>query len=307
MRVICLPVAALALLLSVSCSSAPPASDTVNDTKNQAADASTAGNRYMHLGRFDLALQFHTQALQLNTSVDNTDGIVKSYNSIGRTYIAMGDLDQAERILGMALPIASAAGRERLFADTTDAFAQLHLARGQPEKAIAEIEKVLSVPAGTLTAEQTAVLQHDLGTAYKNTGNLSRARELFDTSLAVNTAAGSVEAAAADYYMIASVQSKQGDYAGADSNLQLALQMDKKMENSVGIGKDLYALGLVAAKRKDDAAAYDYFKRSYLVFTSLGLTADATGALEKLVAAADVIGETPESAAYRQILKDPGK
>jgi tetratricopeptide (TPR) repeat protein len=299
--------AALTLILLASCSSAPPKSDVVNDMKNQAADATAAGNRYLRLGRFDFALQFFTQALQLNTSVDNTEGIIKSYNSIGRAYIAIGDLTEAERILNRALPLASVAGRESLFADTTDALAQLNLAKGNPEQAIAQLDKALALPEGKLTAQETAILNHDLGTAYKNTGDLARARDLFQKSLAVNLSADLMEEAAGDYYMIASVDSKQGDYAKADSNLQLALQLDKKMENSLGIAKDLYALGLVAAKRKDDAAAYDYFKRSYNVYTSLGLTVDAKNALEKVVAEAGIIGETEESAGFKKTLQDMGK
>jgi tetratricopeptide (TPR) repeat protein len=205
-----------------------------------------------------------------------------------------------------ALSLAAAPGKESLFFATSDSLGQLYLEKGNPRKAISQLEEARSITEGKLTAEQGAILNHDLGTAYKNTGDLDRAKELFEKSLAVNLAGNLVEEAASDHYMIASVHSKQGDYAAADASLQLALQMDKKIENSLGIAKDLNALGLVAAKRMDDKAALDYFKRAYLVYASLGLTADAKKALEKAAAAADALGQADEAASLKKSLKELG-
>jgi tetratricopeptide (TPR) repeat protein len=306
MRRVILLLAACAGMAVVACSSAPPKTDAVNDVKNAASDATDNGNRYYHEGRWDLALRFFTQALDSNTLVDNLDGVIQSYNSLAKVYMAMGETGIAEQTLMKALPLSKTEGKEAMFFLTSDNLGQLYLQAGDPQKAILYFEQALALPSGKLSQTQTAVLYHDMGSAYKSTGDYARAKELFDKSLAINLAAKLGEETAADYYMIASLYSKQDDYSNADKNLQLALSYDKKVENSPGIALDLYALGLIAEKRSDQATAYDYFRRSYLVFSTLGFTDETRKALAKLIAATDALGNTEESAGYRKTLADMG-
>jgi tetratricopeptide (TPR) repeat protein len=298
--------AALAVLASAACSSAPPASDVVNQTKERAAAATAAGNRYFHEGRYEIALIFFRQALQENTSIDNDAGMVLSSNSIARVYMATGKTDAAERILKEVLPQALKPGNEVLCYVTCDNLGQLYLRKEDPERAIESFTRALSLPQGKLTPAQTAVLSHDLGTAYKSSGDYSRAMELFGKSLAINLAGKLHEEAAADYYMMASLHSKQEDYAKAEEDLVLALEQDKLIENSPGIAKDLYALGLVAGKRSDAEAAYGYFRRSFLVYSTIGYKPDIRKALQRLISAAENAGRTEEAAEYGKALSDLG-
>ena len=57
---------------------------------------------------------------------------------------------------------------------------------------------------------QAALLNHDLGTAEKNLGNSAKALEYFGLSLKINLAGKYFAEAASDYYMIASVYSRDG-------------------------------------------------------------------------------------------------
>ena len=105
---------------------------------------------------------------------------------------------------------------------------------------------------------------------------------------------------------IAAAYSKNGEYTEAEKNAALALAADKKIENSPGIAQDLYALGLIANRRRDAAAAYDYFQRSYLVYTTLEWKPEMKKALTELIAAADALGRTAEAEAFRKALADLG-
>ncbi len=106
--------------------------------------------------------------------------------------------------------------------------------------------------------------------------------------------------------MIASVYSRDGKFDEAVKNASQALAYDKQVESSPGIAKDLYALGVITAKKGDQAASFDYFQRSYLVSTSLGFKDDMRKALAGLVAAADALGRTADAEAYRKALADLG-
>jgi tetratricopeptide (TPR) repeat protein len=308
---------AAACLLAVSCSTAPKKAETVTDSKNRAAEATDIGNAYFRQGRYDLALRFFTQALDYNTSVDNEEGIIQSSNSIGKVYMTMGAVDAAEDIFTRALSRAKSEGTE-LFFLTSNNLGELYLQKGEPAKALATFEQVLALPVGApsgasssarasgLSDLQKAVLYHNTGAAHKNLGDFAKAREDLEKSLAINTAHKLAEETAADYYMLASVDSKQGDLESAMKNAELALATDKKIENSVGIAMDLYALGIISSRRKDVAAAYDYFQRSYLVATTLSMRSDMRKALVELIAAAEALGRATEAEDYRRALVELG-
>jgi tetratricopeptide (TPR) repeat protein len=294
-----------AALLLAACSSAPKKSDTATDVKNRAAQAALSGNTYYRQGRYELALQFFTQALNENLSVDNEAGVVQSYNSIGRVYLAVGMNDEAESAFVKASAIAVRLGGEPLFV-TSNNLGELYLRRGDARGAVEIFERVLAGSLKDVQPDQVGLLYHNLGSAYKATGELDEALAWLRKALAINLAEKLYEEAAADYYMIASVQSKQGDYAAAAKNAELALENDKRMENALGVTKDLLALGLIASRAGDSAVAHGYFERSYLAATALGSTADIRSALEGLIASGEALGKTAEAAAYRKALADLG-
>jgi tetratricopeptide (TPR) repeat protein len=296
---------ALSFMLIVSCSSAPPRSDTITAMRDQAAQNSGYAEAYFRQGRYDLALQFFTQSLNQNTSIDYAEGITQSYVAIGKTYLAMGSLDMAEDILVKAKEKSRAAGPS-LFFISSNSLGELYLAKGDPQKALTVFDEALSMPASSRTPAQTALLFHNLGTAQKNLGNLPSALEYFGKSLDINTAGKLFESAAADYYMIASVYSLQARFEDAVKSAETALSLDKKIESSPGIAQDLYALGLIAAKRKDLPAAYDYFQRSYMVYVTLGSKSGMKKALSELITATDGLGRTREADGYRASLSDLG-
>jgi len=294
-----------AVVVLAACSSAPKKPGEATDVKNRAAEAALSGNTYYRQGRYDLALQFFTQALNENLSVDNEAGVVESYNSIGRVYLAVGMHAEAGAAFVKANAIAVRLGGEPLFV-TANNLGELALRRGDARGALEIFERVIGGSQKDVSPQQRAQLYHNLGSAYKATGDLDRAMEWLEKALTIDLDGKLHEEAAADYYMIASVHSKRGDYASAARNAELALEYDKRTENALGVVKDLAALGRIALKAADPAAAYGYFERSRLAAVALGSTPDIRSALEGLIAAGEALGKAAEVVAHRKALADLG-
>jgi tetratricopeptide (TPR) repeat protein len=291
--------AALALLLS--CSTAPKKSDTVTVVRTQAAQDGMTGDGYLRQGRYVLALQFFTQSLAEYTSLDDEEGIIASYNAIGKTYMAMGSLDMAADMFQQAHDRAGRVSHSLLFAASNN-LGELALARGDAAKALSIFQEALAMPPQSRTDQQAAVLYHNLGTAQRNLGNYPEALAWYQKSLDLNLSRKLTVEAASDYYMLASVRSLQGSYEEAAKGVLQALELDKKVENSPGIAQDLYALGLIARKRGDPSAAFDWFQRSYLVYTTIGMTTEIRKVLADLIAVADGLGKTADADSYRAAL-----
>ncbi len=202
-------------------------------------------------------------------------------------------------------PFAAAAAAVVLLV-AGQALAELYLVKGDPARAKDILSEELKNPPASRTQAQSAQLFHDLGTAEKNLGNPAAAMDWLGQSLKINLAGKLLAEAASDHYMIASVHSLEGRFEEALASAAQALSLDKQVESSPGIAKDLLALGLISAKKGDQAAAFDYFQRSYLVSTTLGFREDMKKALTGLVAAAEALGRTADAEAYRKALADLG-
>ena len=101
--------------------------------------------------------------------------------------------------------------------------------------------------------------------------------------------------------MIASVQSRQGDAAAALASLGEALRFDRLMERSLGIAKDLAAMGLLYRRQGDEAAALDSYRRSLQVYQSLSLVEEARRLLPALIELAERAGFAGEAQTYRRL------
>jgi tetratricopeptide (TPR) repeat protein len=296
---------AVLAVFAAACSSAPAKSDTTTNVKNQAADAEVSGQRYFSQGRYELALQFFTQALDANGSVDNVEGVIRSRTAIGQVYLATGRLEAAQDMLTTAREQARMRSAP-LFIDASISLGELYLREDDPQKSLGIFQETVSATQVKLTPMQTGVLYHDIGAAWKASGDLAKALDWLSKALQNNLANKLLEPAAADYYMIASVHSKEGDFAAASSSAEQALALDKNIENSLGIAKDLYAMALIAAKKGDTPTAYGYYQRAYSVFTSMGDTEGMKKSLTQLVSIAQSLGRDEEAQGYQKALAKAG-
>jgi tetratricopeptide (TPR) repeat protein len=297
--------ALLTCALLSSCSTAPPKTDAVTAVKKQAADASTVGDGYFRQGRYDLAIQFFDQALSYSTSIDDVQGIIQASNAIGNVYLATGSLDDAQRIFTQARDQARTADPKLLFLSTNN-LGELLLHKGQAQQALACFEEALALPESAHTTAQSGILLHNIGTAHRNLDDAAGALGYYARSLKIALDNKLHAQAASDYYMIASVYSKRGDYEQAIKNVQLALASDKLVENSPGIAQDLLALGLIEKKRQGFQAAYQYFQRSYLVSFTLDMKPEMRKALSEMADCADALGNTTDAQSARSTLSDLG-
>ena len=72
------------------------------------------------------------------------------------------------------------------------------------------------------------------------------------------------------------------DYTSALLYIEQALTLDKKIENSQGIAKDIYAMGIIYEHMELLEQAYIYFKKSVLIYETLTLADEVIKTLKKL-------------------------
>jgi tetratricopeptide (TPR) repeat protein len=291
-------------LSSIGCSSLPENEKTDRETgiKNRAAEYTRFGNGFYAQAEYLQALDFYRMALNENISVDNEPGIIKSYNDLGKTYAAMGDLEAAADNYLEGYRIARDIGDPSLLILCEANLGEVFLREGDPDRAIEIFSRALERSFDETA--RSAILFHNAGQAYKIKGDLERAEELILEALRINTEAEEYREMASNYYALASIASKRGEFDRAVDYALSALENDKRMENSVGIAADLKALGLIYSRKGDAAEAYEYMKKGFLVYETLGITTQLVDILQHLEDLALALDRPAEAEVYRESLED---
>lgn len=130
-----------------------------------------------------------------------------------------------------------------------DVYAKKPAEKARALRVLAEARKGLNDPAGALSALEEAA-------------NLDLKQKSFADY-------------AADRYLAASIHSKAGKYPEARAALLQALEADRRMEHSAGMGADYRALGLIAEKegKKEEAARQYAFSREIFAAANFPLEA----------------------------------
>ncbi len=286
----------------ISCSSAPKETDVVNSRKNRAAELTDFGNSYYANGEYSQALVFFRLALDENIASDNEPGIIRSCNSAGRASMDLENYEDAEKYFLQALSLSEKLEDRTFRTISANNLGDLYLRTEKYKKAEEMFDK--SFASAETGSPEAAVILHNLGRiALKNGEDYDKALSRFSQSAKINLAEKKHAELAANYYMTASVYSKMESYDNAESYLLKALEEDKIVENSFGIGKDFKALGIVNEKKGNIETAYGYYLKSYMVFDVLKNMAEIKELLEKLTVISKELGMEKDSSYFASVLE----
>lgn len=250
--------------------------------KNRAAEYAGFGSNYYDEAQYDQALDFFFLSLKQNILIDNDHGIIESYNSIGKTYLAAGKVDLAENYYKKAQEVAFMFNDPALIIRCKNNQGEIYLAKGDFSAALATFTEAYTAIENPSKADDAAIILHNIGVANKRLGNFKDAETNLLKALELNEKNSKFKEMASDNYLLASIYSKTDQYSEALNYIDKALKIDKLIENSFGIAKDLFAKGLIQRKAGSPEEAYYTFKRDALIFESLSLPSDLINCLKNL-------------------------
>ncbi len=271
----------LIILAGCSSTSKMKPGETVKK-KNRAAQYTSFGSRYYDEAQYSKALDFFFLALKENILIDNDRGIIQSYNDIGKTYLAAGKIDSAEKYYKKACENASFYDDPSLRIRCKNNRGEILLARKEYSSALALFIEAYGEIDNPENTEDAAVLMYNRGFTQEKLNNYKEAEKDLLLALAINRKNKNRKGMAMDTYTLASIYSKREQYPEALKYINEALALDKRTENSPGIAQDLYAKGIIEKKSGALETAYHTFKRDVLIFEALALSSSVQHCLTQL-------------------------
>jgi len=290
--------AAALLILLAACSSAPPPPEGVNDRKNQAADFLKSGLASYQAAQYAQALQFYQLALDLDTAVDHVAGMAAAWNSVATAQTALGRDSDAKSSLAQAEALAAASGNHKVILQVAVNLIQADLAAGNTDSAAKRLEALKPFPESA----EGAALEHAQGTLLRALDQPVAALAAYDRALALNRRLSLKQDMATNHFMKAAVYDKLDRLPEALVELQAALDLDRVMENTLGIGVDWRSIGTVSLKMGKTREAFDAYVRATRLFQAAALPDQQRKTVLMLLPVTVSLGLTDETARYKNML-----
>lgn len=257
------------VLFWAGCSSLPKETVQHTERNEQASSFLKMGLKQHQGGHYPKACAFFKKALASYSSVDDGGGVAESYCGLGRSQMAMEELEKAETSFQQAHLAAKGSGFVDLEAQALGGLGAVALHRNQPDQAISLFEKALALPLVQQSSTRATVL-HDLGAAHQKLGDNSKALPLFESALGLHETLRDLMGIATDCYSLALMYEAENNNVLALEYARRALNHDKRAENPYGVAQDLTLLGTLSSANGQEDQAQDYLRRANLAWGALG-------------------------------------
>lgn len=257
----------------------------ISPVRAQALEHNRRGVEAEGRGDRERAVAEFAEALRLQGSIENTDGMVVALVNLARTRRLAGDLNAARESVERALA---------LLPEKSDLAAEVHFEKAKVLQAFGDLAGATAWALSSEAAEQGDGKGRRLNLVallMLRQGMPEKARETLERALAANRSAGMQSEEANSLRLFGEVALSQGDLAKARESYQGALHLDKELGLSARIAADLSGLGEVAARKGEHAAAVDWYRRSLEVSRSGMDLARAAAALDRLAELHRLAGE----------------
>ncbi len=284
------------ILLAYGCSSAPKKKIVIVEKANQAAEYSKLGDGFFVNGAYDNAIKFYDQALQTNMSIDNLEGIAIAYNSLGRVYLQAKSLEQAEKSFKEALRYAIMSGIPRVRAAALINLGELSYTLKDRDGAESFFKEAEPLAQGA--PQVLAVFYHNYGVILRDDGTYPEAETYIKRAAGINNGLKSWTELSSNYFVLASIEARKENWAGAVDYAKKALAADKTAEYSRGIAGDLEAVANYSLKAGSAEDAYGYYLRGFNAWLVVGDVDGVRRCLENLVTLAETLDRKEDYAEY---------
>lgn len=252
----------------VACGSAAP--PRPSETQEAALAWNERGRAAYARGDYAQALTNYREALALNRSVEDVDGIARELVNLATVHRRLGERDKANAALD---EILAPGGVPFTAAQRAEAMYQLALYAA--EDGDGARARTLGEQAAVSCARCAAAgsIGNFLASLKLGAGDVAGAREQARRALDLNRRQGDKAEEANSQRLLADVARRLKDFAAAAAGYQEALALDKTLGQPHKIAADLLGLGEAAQGQGRNREAADYFQRARAVAEVAGLDA----------------------------------
>ncbi|TAL22083.1 MAG: tetratricopeptide repeat protein [Nitrospirae bacterium] len=271
-----------------------PEAPTLSSIHAQAAGYNLNAARAAEKGDYEKALDNYEEALRINQSIENTEGIAVNLINMAVIYQKQGNISEAEKLIDMVFLIPDI--NDSIKAEAAFEKARLYLKAKELAKAREWVNKSLSLNKGIREGSRWNLL----GRIALMEGNYAEALTAANTALKLNSGNKQRAEEANSLRLTAEIKALSDKFEDSMSSYIKALEIDKESGDSKKIAMDLMGLGEVSLKYGRLQDAVNFYIRAYTVSGTAG---DMEGASKAAGSLSEAYRKSGDDKKAEEILK----
>jgi len=241
----------------------------LNDEDGMADSYGRLGVVYTLRGKLDIAEEMHTKALAIDTRINRKEGMAIGYSKLGNVFLSRGDFKKAQSMYELALEIDIALGRQQGLAKDYLGLGNIALLNGDFQKADDAFRRTLEINVAIGRKEGIADAHGSLGNFYMASGNLEKAEENYQRALDFDSSLGRLAGIANSYGNLGLVKMRKGDLELSEVFLKRALDIDNRLDRKEGIADDYDNLATMYRHKGDLDLALELWGKALRIYADL--------------------------------------
>ncbi|VXD23114.1 TPR domain protein (fragment) [Planktothrix serta PCC 8927] len=233
------------------------------------ASLTSLGNAYNYLGRYEEAISFYQQSLEIARKIGNRQGEASSLNGLGNAYNSLGRYEEAISYHQQSLEICREIGNRGGVAASLYNLGNAYNSLGRYEEAISYCQQSLEIYQEIGNRRGVAGSLLGLGNAYNSLGRYEEAISYCQQSLEIYREIGNRGGVAISLNNLGTAYDSLVRYEEAISYHQQSLEIYREIGNRGGVADSLNGLGKVYDGLEDYQQALSLYHDALTIATEI--------------------------------------
>ncbi|MDP3260549.1 MAG: tetratricopeptide repeat protein [Thermodesulfovibrionales bacterium] len=227
-------------------------------------------------GNYEKALAYYMEALRVNRSIENTEGIAVNLINMAVLYQKKGNPSNAHEFVDIAFSMPDISNDIR--SDAAYEKARIYLKEKNAAKAKEWVNKSLSLDKGLREGSRWNLM----GRISFAEGKHDEAAAMANTALSLNRENKQRAEESNSLRLMAEINAQKGLYSESSELYKKSLEIDKELGDSKKIAMTLRGIGMLSLKQGHFQDAVIFHMRAYDVSSNAGDTEGTSEALDSL-------------------------
>ena len=272
----------------------------IGDRLGEAASLGNLGAAYHSLGRYEEAISYHQQSLEIKRQIANRLGEAASLGNLGAAYNSLGRYEEAISYHQQSLEIEREIGDRLGEAASLGGLGNAYDSLGRYEEAISYHQQSLEIEREIGDRRGEAASLGGLGNAYHSLGSYEEGISYYQQSLEIKRQIGNRLGEAISLNGLGNAYNSLGRYEEAISYQQQSLEIQRDIGNRLGEAASLGNLGNAYHSLGRYEEAISYQQQSLEIQRDIGNRLGEANSLGNLGNAYHSLGRYEEAISYHQ-------
>jgi len=251
-----------------------PSAPTLSAVHEKAVEHNQKAAKALENGDYEKALAYYMEALRVNRSIENTEGIAVNLINIAVLYQKKGNTSSAHEFVDIAFSIPDVSNEIR--SDAAYEKARIYLKGENTAKAKEWVNNSLSLNRGLREGSRWNLM----GRIALTEGKYEEALTIANTALRFNRENKQRAEESNSLRLMADINAQKGLYSESRELYKKSLEIDKELGDSKKIAMTLRRIGTLSLKQGHFQDAVTFYMRAYDVSSSAGDTEGTSEVLD---------------------------